>query len=555
MRALLCGLLCFVASPVGASRPPLVDAPVVWWDDDCVDVATPPAEVDPPLLRYQIHETTARPIVRHTTPDHLVKSVRAWFGADRWGDSQNTNALDEVPSSSWFMNRIGLYPMTPEECARGVGEGGGPDRSGPWTVVRAKTEGVTPGFNIKDSRGDVWVVKFDAPGCLGMTTGAGAISVRILHAAGYYVPEDVVVTFRRDDLVLGDGVKIKEHGSLRAMTVADLDAILARVETLPDGAYLAIASKYLAGKPLGPFDYKGRRKDDPNDRIAHEYRRELRGLRIFGAWINHFDTKRHNSLDMFVEEDGRHFVKHHLIDFASTLGAGATGLVQKDGWEYAFDLPDILGRVFTLGLVEDDWRKLRRPGLEEVGYFGIEHFDPMGFEPLLPNPAFARLTDRDGYWAAKIISAFDDERLRAVCAAAKYREPRATEYVAEVLAQRRDVIARHWFSRVCPLDFFRVDAHSYRPQLVATDLGVERGVWGADGSLYRERAYGVNENRDVVGEKPAWSHIDVLSVPMPEGRSVHHFEAFEFQVSRDGGEWTPSVIAYVASGRVVAVDR
>ncbi|NIW47138.1 MAG: hypothetical protein GWN30_21030, partial [Gammaproteobacteria bacterium] len=60
---------------------------------------------------------------------------------------------------------------------------------------------------------------------------------------------------------------------------------------------------------------KGIRDDDLNDVIPHQHRRELRGLRVVAAWLNHFDTKANNTLDVYVE-DG--YVRHYLIDFGST---------------------------------------------------------------------------------------------------------------------------------------------------------------------------------------------------------------------------------------------
>jgi len=535
--------------PATAS-PSLVDAPVVWWEDDRRDIPEP-AERDPNLLRDQIHSTFVRPVRRNTSPASLVRRVGSAFGGDHWPGAANVNALGEVPNSTWFTNRIGLFPMTPAEAARGPGSGAGPDRSSPWKIVSAKTEGVTPGFNVRDAKGDTYLIKFDPHGFPGLTTGAGAISGRILWTAGYNVPEDAVVTFRREDLVLGEGVKIRDRGVKRAMTVKDLEAILARVDQVAPGEYLAISSKFLAGKPIGPFDYKGRRKDDPNDRVNHQDRRELRGLRVVAAWINHFDTKQHNSLDMYVEEGGRRFVRHHLIDFASTLGTGAHGPSPIHGMEYGFDGPQTLGRLLAVGFHEDEWRRVRRPeGIEEVGYFGVDHFDPEGFKPLTPNSAFGKMTDRDGYWAAKIVSAFTDEHLRAICETARYREPEATQWVAKTLAARRDIIAREWFERITPIDFFRVSAG----RLTARDLGVERGLWPREGTRYRIRSAAVDENRKAASAWTDWKTIDVPSVPLRD-ESTGPFRAYEFQLDRGDG-WSESVVAYVArSGRLVAVDR
>jgi hypothetical protein len=422
-------------------------------------------------------------------------------------------------------------------------------------VIRAKTEGVTPGFNVRDAKGDVYVIKFDPPGERGVTTGAGAISGRIFHAIGFNVPEDAVVTFRREDVVLGDGVTVKNpDGTKRPMTEADLEAILAKVEANADGEYLAISSRFLDGVPVGPFDYRGRRDDDPNDRVPHHHRRELRGLRVFAAWLNHFDTKQANTLDMWIEEDGRRFLKHYLIDFASTLGAGANGVKPVHSREYGFDLWETLGRTFALGFREDEWRRVRRPPeLPEVACYSAERWDPMDFKPLTPNSAFARLTDRDGYWAAKIVSAFEDEHLAAICATAKFSDPRATAWIAGVLAERRDIIAERWFSRTCPIDFFRVEDGELR----GVDLGVERGVWPAETTRIRVRTWAANADREASDEVSDWRLLDAPRVEIPpDGPADRPFRAFELQTDRGDG-WGPSVVVWVAraSGRVVAVDR
>jgi len=66
---------------------------------------------------------------------------------------------------------------------------------------------------------------------------------------------------------------------------------------------------------VGPFRYEGTRSDDPNDIVPHEARRDLRGLFVFCAWLNHTDAKAANSLNALVQEDGVTFIRHYLIDF------------------------------------------------------------------------------------------------------------------------------------------------------------------------------------------------------------------------------------------------
>jgi hypothetical protein len=545
-----------------AARQPLQDVPVVWHEDDRRDIPEP-AEREPNLLRDGIDETGFQPLGRLVNPGRLARRVGGLFGGDHAPPASNVNSLDEVPNSAWFTNRIGLYALGPDQAARGPMTDDGPDPSRKWTVVSAKTEGVTPGFNIRDGRGMTYLIKFDPPGDLGTSSAAGVITGRILHAAGYNVPEDAVVRFRREDLVLGEKVRIKlPDGSRRMMTEQDLEDILAKVDPLEPGVWLAISSKFLPGEPLGPFNYRGRRKDDPNDRLNHEHRRELRALRVFCSWLSHYDTKQHNSLDTFVEEGGRHFVRHHLIDFASTLGAGASGAFPAYNYEHSFDFSAILGRTLALGLHEDAWRRLRRPeGLPEIGYFESKIYDPLEFKPLTPNPAFANCTDRDGYWAAKIISAFSDEILRSIVSEGKYRDPAAGEYMAKTLAERRNKLCRAWFDRATPLDFFTVQ----NGVLQYRDLGHERDIYPGTVPSYRVRGAAVSPVRKAAEWSP-WVESRTTEVNLDSGPvayvassaspSEYPFIAVECQVHR-GQSWSDPVTAYVArkSRRVVAVDR
>ena len=53
--------------------------------------------------------------------------------------------------------------------------------------------------------------------------------------------------------------------------------------------------------------------------------------------------------------------------------------------------------------------------------------------------------------------AFSDEAIRAIVETARYTDPRATDYLTQVLIKRRDTIAREWLTHVNPLVDFAVN--------------------------------------------------------------------------------------------------
>ena len=87
------------------------------------------------------------------------------------------------------------------------------------------------------------------------------------------------------------------------MKRSDLDEVLKRAHQGADGSYRAVAARALPGRVLGGFRYHGTRPDDPNDIVPHEHRRELRALKVFGAWTNLVDMKAGNTLDTLVDDE------------------------------------------------------------------------------------------------------------------------------------------------------------------------------------------------------------------------------------------------------------
>jgi hypothetical protein len=435
----------------------------------------------------------------------------------------NLDAFGEVRDSSWFTNRNARKPLSLEELAQGPDKGTGPETQGPWTITSAKVEGYTPGFNIKDARGDRYLIKFDPFGYQELSSAAEVITGKIFHAAGYNVPENYVVTFDPAILRMEENIQLQNEKGVRCeMTDGDFSRIMQKVEPLPDGRVRALASKYLEGVPLGGFRYLGRRQDDPNDIVDHEYRRELRGMYVMCAWLKHFDIKDANSLDMYVREGTRQFIKHYLIDFGSTLGGAPEGPMDAfRGHETDFDMGAGFGNLLTLGLKVKDWEKAPQVEFPSVGRFSAVDFKPGNTDMNILNPAFAMRTNLDGYWGAKLVMSFSDEQLKVLVREGQFSDPAAEEYLLEVLKLRRDMTGRYWYSRVNCLDHFTLDESAAGLQeLRFTDLGIKGKIWSDRETRYRA---GLRINGETVQE----------DINLPEG-TVIQMAFMKDQAERSG---------------------
>jgi hypothetical protein len=421
-----------------------------FYDDDPLLKEPPPLSVEQIKGRrisdlYDFfHNTFKKP------GEHQVRGKLLPAGA--------VNTLGEVPDSAWYTNRHYFHPMSLEELLRGPGTDHPPDTSQALSVVSAKTEGITPGFTIEDARGRRYVVKFDPLSNPEMATGPDVIVSKVFYALGYNVPENYIFTFTREQLVVAPSAELRDaQGKRRPMTTRDVTDILLNVPQPAEGRYRAVASLYLQGKPLGEIRYYGTRADDPNDVVPHERRRDLRGLSVFSAWVDHDDSRSINTADFLVEENGMRFVKHYLVDFGSTLGSGSTvPNSPRSGNEYMFAWGPAMAEVFSLGLYVPRWARARFPKIRAVGRFEADVFDAEKWVPEYYNAAFANRLPDDAFWAAKQVVAFTDEEIRALVRTGQYSDPRAEDWIAQCLIKRRDKIGQAFFAQVLPLDRFRV---------------------------------------------------------------------------------------------------
>jgi hypothetical protein len=392
--------------------------------------------------------------------------------------AMNINTVDEVPDSSWFTNRIGRDAWTSERIARGPDTGTGP-APGSWTIIAAKTQGITPGLTIRDRAGDMYFIKFDPPSNPEMASGAEVISTKLLYAAGYHTPENYIATVRRDQLAIAPDTQADdEDGRLHPMTPRDVDELLERAARSADGSYRVLASKALRGRPLGPFRYYGTRPDDPNDIYPHEHHRELRGLLVFAAWLNHDDSRSVNTLDMLVPAEDRSLVRHHLIDFGSTLGSGSVrAQTTRAGNEFIWEARPTFITMLTLGLYVRPWVKVDYPDMPSVGRIESTYFRPENWKPEYPNPAFRNARPEDRFWAARILSRFSDEDIRAVVAMAKYTDPQATRYLVETLLARKAKVLNAWLNATNPvINVSMNESGEMRFQNAAEEIGVEKAA-------------------------------------------------------------------------------
>ncbi|MDZ7682724.1 MAG: hypothetical protein U5J63_13675 [Fodinibius sp.] len=227
------------------------------------------------------------------------------------------------------------------------------------------------------------------------------------------------------------------------------------------------------GYPVGSWAFEGTRSDDPNDRVDHEHRREHARMRVISSWLN--DTDRRDANTMAVYEDGG-YIKHFVQDFGNTLGANGAKIHQPIyGQAYLIDPRYMALNTISLGFNVNSWETIDAKDYipyPSVGYFRAEVFKPGQWVSAHPLPAYENMTLRDAFWGAKQVMSFSDEDIQAIVETGQLSNPEAEKYLTEVLIKRRDKIGRYWFSRINPIDKFKVKKSKGNIVLLFNDLGV-----------------------------------------------------------------------------------
>jgi hypothetical protein len=512
-----------------------------WVDRDRRPIRRPP-DWEPSYWGRRFHQGLVEPLTHvFDIPDKLLWVAGA-LGAHPRREAVNVNAWDEAPNSSWFTNRNHMRSVPVAELRQGPDAVFLPTK--PWTIKHAKQGGWTAGFQIKDADGKKWLVKLDPRGYPQLSSGADMVARTLLHAAGYNVPHNEPVRFQRGDLTIDADLLGGAKGE--RFTEVDLDSVLAHGAGFPDGSYSASASLFISGHALGSPSMNRLRPGDSNDWYSHTNRRELRGLFVLCSWVNDWDTEDHQFLDMFVEtRDSLGHVEHYILDVGSSFGASAIGpKVLWEGYEYSVDLAWTARRFLTLGFVEEPWRRARQEtGIPSVGNYESAVYRPEDFRQLVQQPAFRERTDRDGYWGAKIVASFSDAQIAAAVEAAHYEDPRASDYLVRNLIVRRDKIARHWFGRVAPLDFFSVQDGALRFHDLASDVG-----------LVGARGYDV-EVEAAGGRSVGHAHVRLSSAELPLSNFGNGASHLSIAISVAGSGARPAYVELTRKSSVWMVTR
>ncbi len=380
--------------------------------------------------------------------NNLIRNpALAALDPERTPQSQDVNALDEVPETVWWTPRLGYTDLSPDQLVHENEVTGAPQP--PYTVVRAKKGGTNPGFFADDARGIRYLVKFDPPEFNGIQTTTSFIVNRLFWGFGYNVPEDYQVFFKRSELSCDPKADLNE---------ADVNDVLSRVAPPVNGEYRATFSMFLSGKILGPVAEKGTREGNSNDFIPHENRRVLRALHVFCAFTNHSDIRIDNSLDIYHGEPGDGYTVPYMLDFGEAFGGHAAEHKWLwDGYAHAFSYHQMALNYITLGLYVKPWERLDFTIWPSVGSFESEVYNPEQWRETYQYVPIRRALPEDDYWAAKILAGLTDDHISALVDAAQYPEPEAAAYVKKVLRERRDKTLVYAYSQVSPFDPVSID--------------------------------------------------------------------------------------------------
>jgi len=345
----------------------------------------------------------------------------------------DTNNFDEVADSTWFTNRIGRYGARPDEVADSLSNCS-PEAKGALIVSQAVVGKYRPTLLVQDASGNKFAIHLDPPDSPGKISSPATAAALILSNAGFHVAPHCPVTIDRGRLTLADHAHLLgAYGKREELTEEKLSSLLDKQPR----EMRAVAIRMPEGRPFGRFQFTGRLYSDKNDRMRHQDRRELRGLRVMSSFIGWASISERSTYDVFIETtDSAGYFEHWLLNLTDVEEPGS--------------LPN-----------------------------------PIGTGASLLNGAFALMTSLDAFWGTKIVAKYSDSMIEAIVAAARYPDEASAQAAIAGLKSRRDALIRYWFTRLSPLDGFALDPGADGVLLSCNDLATGAGIAEPSQRRYR----------------------------------------------------------------------
>lgn len=440
------------------------------------------------------------------------------FSPVRFPEAGDVNALDEVPSSTWFRVPSSIFEPTNETVLSG---------SAPESPLRVTGE--TPsisrdGIVVIDARGFRYELRRDSLDRPEMTTGAAAISSRLVRAFGLHSPGVWIRSLRRSDLVEPVDSKEVQEGT------SAIDRFLAAGPASVDGYFRVSATRWPIGVDLGTTPDFDTRSDDPNDLVPHRDRRTLRGLKVLGAWLAMSPFGPRKTRDVYRGAAGDGHVVHYVVGLEDSLGTSSI-VTPEMSRASRRNRPagGFLFNLATLGL----WPAKELPPTQRdhlaIGNFN-EIVDPISYEPSPPYGPIVRVSPSDGYWAAKRLMAIPTQMIEAAVDAACFGDIWVRNELIRRLDRRRRTLAMYWYQQVTPCE-----VTSVREGVIhLRDQAVSDGISPAAGTHYRVEIVD-SEGRPLTAPRELLLTSEQLSQPLPASLiGDHKYVVLRLTAERNG---------------------
>ncbi len=408
-------------------------------------------------------------------------------------EADDTNNFDEVADSTWFTNRIGRAGVRAEELEAQVTRCRSAFPSSA-TIIAAGVGRERPSLLIEDQHGIRFAIHPDpikAPGSVSAPATAAAL---ILWAAGYPVTDTCRISFDRSKATVdAKAVLVGEYGKKTPLTATELNLLFKEFPSTMS----AVAMRIPDGLIFGPSSFTGERFGDRNERLRRQDRRELRGLRTFSAFIGWVTISERSWLDVFsTAQPEPGFFTHHL-----------------------FNLTEIA-----------------TPGEASASGLGASQL----------NAAFSATTPLDAFWAANLISRFDDSLIHTIIEAAHFASPTDAATAEEGLKKRRDVIVKAWFSKISPLTDFALRSEGNAFSVSCTDRMVTTSTPATNDQQYRYQLTTAYDRKVLI----PWQDAARCEANLPEPilQELRGHATYELTIEQKSAHqrwWRPGVKAYL----------